>query len=79
MLLTVVINRNDKILNRNAVNIFGFDTTHFITSTQTHEKSNIMGAYKNNYIFSPSKVKFHLLSQQTVKKKYSYLLINMDL
>lgn len=45
MLLTVVINRNDKILNRNAVNIFRFDTTHFITSTQTDKKSNIMGAY----------------------------------
>lgn len=78
MLLTVVINRNDKILNRNAVNIVRFDTTHFITSTQTDKKSNIMGAYKFFFIFSPSKVKFHSLSHQTVKK-YSYILINMGL
>lgn len=76
MLLTVVINRNDKILNRNAVNIFRFDTTHFITSTPTDEKSNIMGAYKFFFIFSTSKVKFHSLSHQTVKK-YSYILINI--
>lgn len=73
MLLTVVINRNDKILNRNVVNIFGFDTTHFITSIQTHEKSKLMGGISKNYIFTPSNVKFHPLSQQTVKKKYPYI------
>lgn len=55
MILTVVINRNDTILSRNAVNIFRFDTTHFITSTQTDEKSNIMGAYKKITFFHRQK------------------------
>lgn len=80
MLLTVVINRNDKILNRNVVNIFGFDTTHFITSIQTHEKSKLMGSISKNYIFFTVKRKISPTFTTDREEEISiYLLINMGL
>lgn len=73
MLLTVVINRNDKILNRNAVNIFRFDTTHFITSTPTDEKSNIIGAYNFFFHFFTFKSKISLTFTSDREKIFIYI------